>query len=258
MTMPNDCETAPPRISIITVVRNDAPGLRRTLASVARWKGKLTEYLLIDGASTDDTLQVATKCGTLIDHLSCEPDSGIYDAMNKGIVLAHGEFLLFLNAGDELLLDPEELVSGCDTTNVIVYGKANMCGSDGSLRWVQGKRLKSRYRFFKGMPLCHQAILYRRTTMLTFDTSFRIMADRVATYLLLKRYGLGRSKFIDRSIVNYYEGGFSNSQPPLVWQEEEERFYQLAGASWYRYRKQLNRLFKAYVRVPLKRLLRRA
>lgn len=259
MTMPNDSETAtPPRISIITVVRNDADALRRTLASVARHKGLRSEYLIIDGASSDGTLQVAAEHSELIDRLLSEADHGIYDAMNKGMMLAQGDYLLFLNAGDELLLNPEELVDDSDRINVLIYGKANMCAPDGSLRWVQGKRLKSRYRFFKGMPLCHQAILYRRTTMLKFDTSFRIMADRVTTYLLLKRYGLGRSRFVDRSIVNYYEGGFSRSQPPLVWQEEEERFYKLADASWYSYRKKLNRLFRTYLRVPLQRLLRRA
>ncbi|CAH2030477.1 glycosyltransferase family 2 protein [Trichlorobacter ammonificans] len=255
--LPGDNGAASPRLSIITVVRNDAVGLQRTLASVSRWKGGRTEYLIIDGASTDGTLQVVEAYRALVDHLLSEPDNGIYDAMNKGIALARGDFLLFLNAGDELLVDPEELLDGCGDTTVLVYGRANMRNPDGSLSYVKGKRLKSNFRFFKGMPLCHQAILYRREAMVPFDTAFRIMADRVSTWQLLRRYGLRRSRFVDRIMVNYYEGGFSGSLPPSVWQEEEDRFYRLAGVPWYRYKKQVNRLFKERVRIPLKRLLKR-
>jgi len=244
-----------PLISIITVVRNDPTGLRRTLEGIAGYKGKHTEYLLIDGASTDETLDVAKEAGCLIDRLVSEPDHGIYDAMNKGISLAKGEYLLFLNAGDELLINPEELLAVIEDEPVMVYGKAKMLHPDGSLSYIKGKRLKSRFRFLKGMPLCHQAVLYRRETIIPFDISFRIMADRVMTYQLLQRYGLNRSRFVDKVIVNYYEGGFSASLPPEVSREEENRFYVEAGVSWYRYKKGLNSLFKDYVRIPVKRLL---
>lgn len=247
-----------PRVSILTVVRNDAAALRRTMASVVRFKGRHTEYLIIDGASSDDTLQVAEEEQPgVINRLVSEPDNGIYDAMNKGISLAQGDYLLFLNAGDELLIDPEELLDGIADDNVMVYGKARMLHPDGTLSYIKGKRLKTRYRFLKGMPLCHQAVLYRRETIMTFDTGYRIMADRVMTYLLLKRYGLQCSSYIDRVMVNYYEGGFSASLPPDAWHSEENRFYAQAGVSWYRYKKQLNRLFREYVRIPLKKLLGR-
>ncbi len=245
-----------PLVSIITVVRNDAAALRRTLASVARCKGQRSEYLIIDGASSDDTLQVAAEQSALIDQLHSETDHGIYDAMNKSILLAHGDYLLFLNAGDELLVDPEELLGGVTDETVMVYGKARMLHPDGTLSYIKGKRLKSRYRFLKGMPLCHQAVLYRRETIFPFDTSFRIMADRVMTWQLLRRYGLKQSRFVDRIMVNYYEGGFSASLPPQAWSAEENRFYDLAGVSWYRHKKQVNRLFKEYVRIPLKRLFK--
>lgn len=244
-----------PLISIITVVRNDPEGLRRTLASVARNKGKRTEYLVIDGASSDDTLALAENQRSLIDRLVSEPDQGIYDAMNKGLALAQGDYLLFLNAGDELLLDPEELLAGARDEPVMVYGRANMLHPDGSLSYIKGKRLKSRFRFLKGMPLCHQSVLYHRESVIPFDTSYRIMADRVMTYHLLKRYGLNRSLFVNRIMVNYYEGGFSGSLSPEVWRNEENRFYAEAGVSWYRYKKKLNSLFKDHIRVPLKRLL---
>ncbi len=245
-----------PLVSIITVVRNDAVALRRTLASVVRCKGQRSEYLIIDGASTDDTLQVAAEHLEFIDYFQSEADQGIYDAMNKGILLANGEYLLFLNAGDELLINPEELLHGMPDMTVMLYGKARMLHPDGTLSYIKGKRLKSRYRFLKGMPLCHQAVLYRRETIFPFDTSFRIMADRVMTWQLLRRYGLKQSRFVERIMVNYYEGGFSASLPPEAWSAEENRFYDLAGVPWYRHKKQVNRLFKKYVRIPLKKLFK--
>lgn len=244
-----------PLVTIITVVRNDPEGLRRTLAGIACYKGKRTEYLVIDGASTDPTLEVVKEAGCLVDRLVSEPDQGIYDAMNKGITLATGEYLLFLNAGDELLINPEELLAGIEDEPVILYGKAKMLYPDGSLSYIKGKRLKSRFRFLKGMPLCHQAVLYRRETIIPFDISFRIMADRVMTYQLLQRYGLNRSRFVEKIMVNYYEGGFSASLLPEVSREEENRFYAEAGVSWYRYKKKLNSLFKDHIRIPLKLLL---
>lgn len=247
----------PSLLSIITVVRNDPEGLRRTLESVKRIKGGATEYLVIDGASTDNTPDVAGAYGDIVDRFVSEPDYGIYDAMNKGIALATGEYLLFLNAGDELLINPEELLAGIEGKPVILYGKAKMLHPDGSLSYIKGKRLKSRFRFLKGMPLCHQAVLYRRETIIPFDISFKIMADRVMTYQLLSRFGLQRSRFIDRVMVNYYEGGFSASLPVDFWREEESRFYLQVGVGWYRYRKQINRLFKDYVRRPLHRILGR-
>ena len=100
-----------PLVSIITVVRNDAANLARTMQSVAPFKNARIEYIVVDGASTDDTLRMAESRRDLIDLLISEPDNGIYDAMNKGIKLAHGTYLLFLNAGDELLVPPDDLVA---------------------------------------------------------------------------------------------------------------------------------------------------
>ena len=151
-----------PLISIITVVRNDAENLLRTIQSVAPLKSDRVEYVVIDGASTDNTLLIIESHRDLVDVFISEADEGIYDAMNKGIDNAHGKYLLFLNAGDELTADITAVAAAAPEESVIIYGKTTMINPDGSFDYIKGKRLKSVRRFLKGMPLCHQAILYRR------------------------------------------------------------------------------------------------
>jgi putative colanic acid biosynthesis glycosyltransferase len=96
--------TSPPWLSVVTVVRNDLPGLERTHASLAEQVLRDFEWILIDGASTDATRARASEL--LAEGIArgvSEPDTGIYDAMNKGLRLARGSHVLFLNAGDRLL-----------------------------------------------------------------------------------------------------------------------------------------------------------
>jgi len=243
-----------PVVSVVTVVKNDAERLRRTLSSVARHKGGKVEYVVIDGASTDETQAVLGAGGALIDVCLSEADAGIYDAMNKGVALCRGRYLMFLNAGDELLADVGALAEASPEECVVLYGRANMLHGDGSLSYVKGKRLKSPARFLKGMPLCHQAILYRRELMPSYDTSFRIMSDRLLTYRLVREFGLQRTLFLDAVLVNYYEDGFSNSISPEQWNREQDRFYREVGKRHYIAIKKVNALFKKYVKLPIKKL----
>lgn len=94
-----------PVLSIITVTWNCVSTLERTLRSVRAIKTDEMEYIIVDGASTDGTLELARAHGDLIDCLLSEPDAGIYNAMNKGVALAHGVYVLFINGDDELITD---------------------------------------------------------------------------------------------------------------------------------------------------------
>ena len=87
-------------ISIITVVFNDKYGLEETILSVLSQTSENIEYIIIDGGSNDGTVDVIKKYEKSIDKWISEPDNGIYDAMNKGIALASGGFINFMNAGD--------------------------------------------------------------------------------------------------------------------------------------------------------------
>lgn len=245
-----------PIISIVTVVRNDAGRLLRTLESVARHKSDRVEYLVVDGASTDGTLELIRSHEGLIDRWVSEQDDGIYDAMNKGTGLCRGRYLMFLNAGDELLADVGSFAEASPEGCVLLYGRANMLYSDGSLSYVKGKRLKTPSRFLKGMPLCHQAILYRRDVMPPYDTSFRIMSDRLLTYRLVMEFGLDSTHFLEAILVNYYEDGYSNSVTPAVWHAEQNRLYRAVGKKHYIAVKTINWLFKQYVKRPILRVTR--
>lgn len=247
--------TSPPLVSIITVVRNDAGRLLSTISAVSRNKGSSTEYLVVDGNSTDDTLPLIQSRPDVIDRFISEPDQGIYDAMNKGIALAQGKYLLFLNAGDELLVDVEAVVAAIPDSPALIYGRANMFGPDGTLRYVKGKKLKGIHRFLKGMPLCHQAMLYRRDCMPHYDLRFKVMSDRVLTYQIVQKHGLAQTRFVNSLFVNYFEGGFSGSFSEEFLREEESLFYRSVGKSYYILIKRVNSLFKHKIKHPFLRLI---
>ncbi len=225
-----------PLVSIVTVVRNAAADLRTTIESVEAHRGASAEYVVIDGDSRDGTVAVLRQYGTVVDFWRSEPDSGIYDAMNKAIAACSGRYILFLNARDELVVDLDSLKEVLSKNHVLVYGKANMIDAAGRLVYIKGKELRSLDKLVRGTPLCHQAIFYRRDCISAYDTSYRIMADRVLTYTLMKNYGLGQACFVDRVIATYHEDGFSR-QNEGVWRREEYRFLMSLGKRWYaRYR----------------------
>lgn len=92
-----------PLISIITVTKNCGATIRSTLESVKAIKAANIEYIIVDGVSTDDTLQIINEYQQYVDVLISERDTGIYNAMNKGIALANGKYILFINGDDELI-----------------------------------------------------------------------------------------------------------------------------------------------------------
>lgn len=99
-----------PLLTIATVTRNCAPSIAATLQSVASVKRDLIEYVVVDGASTDGTLEHLKAATGLIDRLVSEPDTGIYNAMNKAVGLARGDYVLFINGDDELVSDGFDVV----------------------------------------------------------------------------------------------------------------------------------------------------
>src|SRR5689334_2229074 len=94
-------KTGKPILSVITVVYNNAADIERTLLSVLNQSYKGIEYIVVDGASTDGTLQIIEKYKDRITKLISEKDNGIYDAMNKGLASATGDYVLFMNSADE-------------------------------------------------------------------------------------------------------------------------------------------------------------
>lgn len=143
-----------PRVSIITVVRNDAPGLARTLASVAQQTYANRQWIVIDGGSTDDTLATLRQHEAAIDIWISEPDAGIYHAMNKGVALADGEWLLFMNAGDAFAsTDALSAAVAATAPEVDAVYADWIYREDGALARADLARMNVR----------HQSVLYRKS-----------------------------------------------------------------------------------------------
>lgn len=168
-----------PLISIITVVYNDRGGIENTIKSVINQTYEFFEYIIVDGGSTDGTLDIVLKYQDRLSSLVSEPDNGIYDAMNKGLRCAKGEWISFMNSGDTFYdYNVLERVFGSffqDNVDVI-YG-------DVILRYKRIGDIIKTYdgAFSPAIPinLCHQATFTKGSLMKKygFDTSFRIAAD---------------------------------------------------------------------------------
>lgn len=170
------------KISIITVTYNAEATIERTLESVAMQTYPDIEHLVIDGASKDRTVEIARRYPHAI--VVSEPDKGLYDAMNKGLKRATGDYLCFLNAGDKLhskdtLAHLIALVSDGSPAGVL-YGDTHIVDAQGN--FLRNRRLTPpehlTWRSFKaGMLVCHQAFYINRQIALPYDLTYRFSAD---------------------------------------------------------------------------------
>ncbi len=181
--MPKE-QTSPflPKISIITVVYNAAKELKKTIESVAEQTYENIECIVIDGASTDGTLDVIKANADLITKWISEPDKGLYYAMNKGISMAEGEFVWFLNAGDLIASSytTEEILMSHPTLADIYYGETIIADENNNhlgRRRLKAPKVLTSKSFHWGMLVCHQSILIRRSIVGNYDTQYRISAD---------------------------------------------------------------------------------
>ncbi len=170
-----------PTLTVITVVYNNVSDIERTLQSVLRQSYPKLEYIVIDGASTDGTLTILEHYRDKITKLVSEPDQGIYDAMNKGLKFASGDYVLFMNSGDEIYdSDTVTRVFQGAPNGDIYYGETEMIDASG--KSLGQRRHKSPERFtwksFRyGMSISHQAIYIRRTLVKAYDPNYQLSAD---------------------------------------------------------------------------------
>ena len=170
-----------PLITVITVVLNRGKTIEQCLLSVLEQTYENIEYLIVDGASTDGTLDIIQKYEAAVDYYVSEPDSGIYNAMNKGLSLATGNYILFLNADDWYRKDAVELLlSNAVSSNAdVTYADAYIVNSEGVLL----RRLDSWLHdglYTRGAPLRHETMLVKADIYNKFgnyDESYYIIAD---------------------------------------------------------------------------------
>jgi glycosyltransferase involved in cell wall biosynthesis len=195
-----------PLISIITVVYNGVATLEQTILSVINQTYENIEYIIIDGGSTDGTVDIIKKYEKHFAYWVREPDKGIYDAMNKGIDKATGEWINFMNSGDwfysECVLS-NIFENGENVYSDIIYG-AVYCNLKGKIVHIKPKKLKN---IKKEIPFCHQASFVKRNIIPYFDTKFKISADYDMFYKLYsKEYVF---KEVNFDMVFYDGNGFS-------------------------------------------------
>ena len=191
-------------LSVVTINFNNAHGLKKTIDSLARLRVSGFEWIFIDGGSTDGSLELAKGFALPGDVVISEPDSGIYNAMNKGIQNATGNQILFLNSGDELHSDirsVEELGLNAES-DLYLFGfqirdKTRMPRSNAWRVW--------------SMPTSHQAIIYSSMllTKLPFDESYCYAAD-FEHYLRINRSKLSITKTMRPLIINEPYGSDQN------------------------------------------------
>jgi glycosyltransferase involved in cell wall biosynthesis len=170
-----------PILSVITVVYNNAADIERTMLSVLNQTYKGIEYIVVDGGSTDGTLQIIQKYKDRVAKLISEKDKGIYDAMNKGLAIATGEYVLFMNSADEFYsADTVANVFATAPDADIYYGETEMIDGEGNSLGQRRHTAPENFtwRSFKyGMSVSHQAIYIKRSLVEPYDTRYQLSAD---------------------------------------------------------------------------------
>ncbi len=205
-----------PLFSIITVTYNAADTIATTLKSVGEQTFKLFEYIIIDGASNDGTLEIIqqTENPTII--LISEVDKGLYDAMNKGLGLAKGDYVIFLNAGDafhssKTLETIADKIMDNDYPG-IVYGQTQIVDQSGNRigdRHLTAPAILTLDSFKNGMVVCHQAFIVLRKLVDNYDTRYKYSADFEWCIRCLQRSH--RNLYIDKIIIDYLSGGITTA-----------------------------------------------
>lgn len=166
-----------PLVSIVTVVYNNVSETEKTILSVLDQTYENIEYIIIDGGSTDGTVDIIKKYDKRISYWISEPDKGIYDAMNKGIDKTSGEWINFMNAGDSFYNDTvvEDIFISFNDNPDIIYGDTALC-----YEWVNVITAPlDLSEIQESMPLCHQSIFVRNSLMkkYKFNTHYKVSAD---------------------------------------------------------------------------------
>ncbi|MEG1634738.1 MAG: glycosyltransferase family 2 protein [Rikenellaceae bacterium] len=204
-----------PKVSIITVVYNAKEALEKTINNIRQIDYENLEYIIVDGGSTDGTKEVIEANSLWVTSWISQPDKGLYDAMNKGMRLATGAYVWFINAGD-FVYSPDilkNIFAGYENYADIYYGDTVILSENGGTKGLRGKKLpkKLTLRSFKmGMVVCHQSFIVKKSIAPIYNLRYKYAADvdwvmectRRAKTILNTRFIL--SKFI--------EGGVSSKQ----------------------------------------------
>jgi glycosyltransferase involved in cell wall biosynthesis len=234
-----------PLISVITVVFNGEKHLKETIKSVLNQTYDNVEYIIIDGGSTDRTLDIISEYNEQIDYWVSEPDVGIYDAMNKAAKIAYGDWLLFIGADDVLYDCLASTIPFFKSGNFIYYGNVKLRSNnliyDGKFNLLKLLR--------KNIP--HQAIFYPRSVFLNhaFDLKYYLMADYHLN-LLLYTGNYYNFQFINVIISDYNDiSGQSSKRVDINFRKDKPIIIRKMYRSPYKQLYLLARFIKRFIRI---------
>jgi glycosyltransferase involved in cell wall biosynthesis len=225
-----------PLITVITVIFNGEQFLEKTILSVIRQSYENVEYIIIDGGSTDNTLDIIRKYEHAIDYWVSKKDTGIYDAMNKGIDLATGSWINFMNGGDCFYTNSivESIFNDQNYQNYqnyqVVFGNQEVCYPSGRKRHVKAGLVKN---LWKRSQFCHQAAFvdtkYHKKHK--FNLRTKIVADFEFFYLAWKNQL--KFKFVNKTICSFDAGGVSDGDSMQVFWEIAQVKVQYGIRGWF-------------------------
>mgnify|MGYP000032375656 CR=1 FL=1 len=214
-----------PIVSVITVAYNAAEFIERTIQSVIAQTYDSIEYVIIDGKSKDGTLDIVKKYESQIDILVSEKDKSLYDAMNKGIRHATGDYIVFMNAGDCFAAADtlEQAMKGSNQAD-LVYGLALRIDEDGNERaWHKKTPIPAKLshkNFINGMIICHQCFVVKRSCAEEYDLSVWKIANDI-DWCIRTMKNVKTKHFYDEVFCHFLEGGVSDERR---WKAFRERF----------------------------------
>ena len=226
-----------PKISVVTVSFNSAATIKETLDSVKHQDYHYVEHIIIDGASTDNTLEIVEREKTSIHILISEPDKGIYDAMNKGFHNSSGDIVAFLNSDD--VYHNKTVLSKVANAFVnedvdYVYGNLEILDNDGRLlrNWKPGV-LSS--KGLDGNQLPHPAFFVKKSVLKSisppFDSNLKISADIKQQLIIINKLKC-KGYYIDEPLTIMSNGGASTnslSSYILGWKETKDSYNEIFG-----------------------------
>ncbi|MFT3737144.1 MAG: glycosyltransferase family 2 protein [Breznakibacter sp.] len=201
-----------PTVSIVTIVYNGQVTIEKTIQSIAAQTYPNIEYIVVDGASSDGTMEIVKRYPSVVNKWISEPDKGLYDAMNKGIDLASGDYLWFINSGDEIYAPDtlQRLFSADRPLADVYYGDTVMIdalgGEIGQRRLTPPKNLTWQH-FRYGMRVSHQSFICKRHAAGYYNISYKFSADYEWCLLALKS-----AKSIENShliLSRFLDGGLT-------------------------------------------------
>lgn len=215
-----------PLFSIITVTYNAQDTIATTLKSVASQSCQLYEHIIMDGASTDGTMEIVNSFDNDKKVVDSKPDKGIYYAMNDAMAIARGEYLIFMNSGDRFhSSDTLQRIADAIFNNDfpgIVYGQTNIVDKDGNTlgpRHLKAPEKLSLQSFKDGMVVCHQAFIPLRKIAGYYNHKYRFSSDYEWCIICLQHSK--KNVYIPDVIVDYLNEGLTTQNHK---QSLKERF----------------------------------